>query len=352
MNETPKLDDEQTIETMTAETELNPPSAIHDPQSDDSTALNPPLEEAQIPDPKYANFKAGFAALIGRPNAGKSTLLNALVGEHIAAVSSKPQTTRTRIRGIVNRPEGQIVFVDTPGIHKPGYALNRRMMGFVADALLQVDVVLLMRDVTQSFGQGERFTLELVKEAKKTTFLLLNKIDRLKDKKALLPLIEDYRQEYEFAEILPLSARTGDNQEVLVSKLLEHLPTGPPLYEPELFTDEMERTLAAEIVREKILEITGDEIPYVTAVRTELWEEKEDVTEINCVIYVERDSQKPILIGKQGHMLKTIGTRARRDIRKLLDRPVRLFLFVRVQEQWRNDPHLLDELGIEETSRP
>ncbi|MBI1763551.1 MAG: GTPase Era [Acidobacteria bacterium] len=361
MNEQPKLDldDEQPSETQNAEPELNPQSAIpnpqsvesaiHNPQSDDSVIYLPPKAEAPIPDPKYANFKAGFAALIGRPNAGKSTLLNALIGEHIAAVSNKPQTTRTRIRGIVNRPEGQIVFVDTPGVHKPGYALNRRMMGFVSDALLQVDVVLLMRDVTQRFGQGERFTLDLVKEAKKPTFLLLNKIDLVKDKKALLPLIEDYRHEYEFAEILPLSARTGANQDVLVSKLLEHLPTGPPLYEPELFTDEMERTLAAEIVREKILEITGDEIPYVTAVRTELWEETEDVTEINCVIYVERDSQKPILIGKQGHMLKTIGTRARRDIRKLLNRPVRLFLFVRVQEQWRNDPHLLDELGIEET---
>ncbi len=316
-------------------------------------ALNPQSEDSAFRLPPSAFFKAGFAALIGRPNAGKSTLLNALIGEHIAAVSNKPQTTRTRIRGIVNRPAnnppGQIVFVDTPGVHKPGYALNRRMMGFVSDALLQVDIVLLLRDVTQSFGQGERFTLELVKEAKKPAFLLLNKIDLLKDKAALLPLIEQYSHEYDFAEIIPLSARTGDNQELLVSKLLEHLPTGAPLYEPELFTDEMERSLAAEIVREKILEITGDEIPYVTAVRVEQWTEVEDVTEIHCVIYVERDSQKPILIGKQGHMLKTVGTRARRDIRKLLNRPVRLFLFVRVQEHWRDDPRLLDELGIEET---
>lgn len=296
-----------------------------------------------------ANFKVGFAALIGRPNAGKSTLLNALVGEHIAAVSNKPQTTRTRIRGIVNRPTGQIVFVDTPGIHKPGYTLNRRMMGFVADALLQVDIVLLMRDVTQRYGQGEKFTFDLVKEAKKPTFLLLNKIDRLKDKKLLLPIIEEYRSHYDFAEIIPLSALTGDNQDVLVNQLIEHLPVGQPLFDQELFTDEIERNIAAEIVREKILEFTGDEIPYVTAVRTELWEEKDGATEINCVIYVERDSQKPILIGKQGQMLKQVGMKARKDIRKLLDRPVRLFLFVRVQEQWRNDPRLLDELGIEET---
>jgi GTP-binding protein Era len=298
------------------------------------------------------SFKSGFAALIGRPNAGKSTLLNALVGEHIAAVSNKPQTTRTRIRGIVNRPEGQIVFVDTPGIHKPGYTLNRRMMGFVSDALLQVDIVLLMRDVTQPFGQGEKFTLELVKQAQKPSFLLLNKIDKLKDKKQLLPIIEDYRREYEFAEIIPLSALTGDNQDVLVKLLLDHLPTGEPHFDTELFTDEFERNIAAEIVREKILEVTGDEIPYVTAVRTEMWQEAEDgVTEINCVIYVERTSQKPILIGKQGSMLKQVGTRARKDIRKLLDRPVRLFLFVRVQEQWRNDPRLLDELGIEDIKK-
>jgi GTPase len=301
-------------------------------------------EQSAIPSPQPPNFKFGFVALIGRPNAGKSTL----VGEHIAAVSNKPQTTRTRIRGIVNRPDGQIVFVDTPGIHKPGYVLNRRMMNFVNDALLQVDIVLLMRDVTQRFGQGEKFTLELVKKAGKPTFLLLNKVDRLKDKQQLLPIIEEYRQQYEFAEIVPLSALTGDNQELLIKLLLDHLPPGEPHFDTELFTDEFERNIAAEIVREKILEMTGDEIPYVTAVRTEMWEEKEDATEIHCVIYVERDSQKPILIGRQGQMLKQVGTKARKEIRKLLDRPVRLFLFVRVQEQWRNDPRLLDELGIEE----
>src|SRR5262245_53326347 len=158
-------------------------------------------------------FKSGFAALIGRPNSGKSTMLNLLVGEHIAAVSSKPQTTRTRIQGIVTRPEGQIIFVDTPGIHKPGYALNRRMMRLVADALAQVDIVLLMRDATTSTGQGDRFTMELIRQAAKTTFLLLNKIDLLKDKSRLLSLIEHYSQQYDFAEVIPISARTGDNQQ-------------------------------------------------------------------------------------------------------------------------------------------
>src|SRR5262245_32572006 len=205
--------------------------------------------------------KSGFAALIGRPNAGKSTLLNALVGEHIAAVSSKPQTTRTRIRGIVTRPECQIVFVDTPGVHKPGYALNRRMMGLVADALQQVDVVLLMRDATTGFGAGDRFTLDLVKEAAKTTFLLLNKTDLLKDKSRLLPMIEQYSREYDFAEVIPISAIEGDNQETLIKKLFERLPEGERLYDPEIFTDEIERNIAAELVREKILELTSQELP-------------------------------------------------------------------------------------------
>jgi GTPase len=293
-------------------------------------------------------YKSGFAALIGRPNAGKSTLLNRLVGEHIAAVSAKPQTTRTRIQGIVTRPEGQIVFVDTPGIHKPGYTLNRRMMGLVADALEQVDIVLLLRDATTSFGAGDRFTINLVKKAGKKTFLLLNKTDLLKDKSALLPLIEQYSLEYEFAEIIPLSARSGDNQELLINKLLEHLPEGQQLFDPELFTDELERNIVAELVREKILERTKEELPFATAVRTEMWQEVEDATEIHCVIYVERDSQKPIIIGRGGQMLKEIGISARRDIEKLLDRHVRLHLFVRVQEQWRDDPRTLDELGIEE----
>ncbi len=292
--------------------------------------------------------KSGFAALIGRPNAGKSTLLNALVGEHIAAVSAKPQTTRTSIRGIITRPEGQLVFVDTPGIHKPGYTLNRRMMGIVAEALQQVDVLLLMHDATSRPGSGDRFALELVKQAAKPTFLLLNKVDLIKDKKAILPLIEQYSREYDFAEIIPISARSGKQNEVLISTLLNYLPAGDQLFDPELFTDQIERNIAAELVREKILQLTGEELPFATAVRTESWQEEADATEIHCVIYVERNSQKPIIIGKGGQMLKNIGTRARHDIEKLLDRHVRLFLFVRVQEQWRNDPHTLDELGIGE----
>jgi GTP-binding protein Era len=292
--------------------------------------------------------KSGFAALIGRPNAGKSTLLNALVGEHIAAVSAKPQTTRTSMRGIITRPAGQIVFVDTPGIHQPGYALNRRMMGLVAEALAQVDVVLLMRAATEKHGSGEQFALDLVKRAGKPTFLLLNKTDLIKDKKQLLPLIERYSREYDFAEIIPLSAKKGEQLELLIELLLKYLPEGEQLYDPELFTDQIERNIVAELVREKILELTGQELPFATAVRTESWQEAADATEIHCVIYVERESQKPMIIGKGGQMLKNIGTRARHEIEKLLERHVRLHLFVRVQAEWRNDPRMLDELGIEE----
>lgn len=292
--------------------------------------------------------KSGFAALIGRPNAGKSTLLNKLVGEHIAAVSSKPQTTRTRIQGIITRPDAQIIFVDTPGIHKPGYALNRRMMGIVAEALEQVDVILLMRDATSKSGAGERFALELIKNSTKPVFLILNKVDLIKDKSSLLPLIEQYSREHSFTEIIPISARSGNGIARLLDAIVNYLPEGPSLYDPELFTDQPERHLASEMVREKILHLTGEELPFATAVRTEMWQEVEDATEIHCVIYVERDSQKPIIIGRGGQMLKEIGTRARHDIEKMLGRHVRLHLFVRVQKQWRDDPRTLDELEIKE----
>lgn len=294
------------------------------------------------------SHKTGFAALIGRPNAGKSTLLNHLVGEHIAAVSSKPQTTRTRIQGIITHPEAQIIFVDTPGIHKPGYALNRRMMGLVADALDNVDVILLMRDATTSSGAGERFALELIKHSSKPVFLLLNKVDLLKDKAVLLPLIEQYSQEFQFAEIIPISARNGSGVGRLIETLIKYLPEGAMLFDPDTYTDQFERNIAAEMVREKILNLMGEELPYTTAVRTEMWQELDNAVEIHCVIYVERESQKPIIIGRGGQMLKEIGTRARHDIEKMLGRHVRLHLFVRVQKEWRDDPRALDELGIEE----
>ena len=295
-----------------------------------------------------SQFRSGLAALIGRPNAGKSTLLNHLVGEHIAAVSDKPQTTRTRILGILNVPEGQIVFVDTPGIHKPGYALNRRMMGTVTDALSNVDVVLLIRDASSSIGAGDRYTLDLLKSAGKKTLLILNKIDLMPNKRELLPLIDSYRREHDFAEVIPISARTGDGCDLLVRTVIDYLPEGEPLYDSDQYTDQTERTLVAEMVREQILSVTSEEIPFTSAVRVENWTEEPDATEIHCVIYVERESQKPIIIGRGGQRLKQVGTEARRRIEELLDRHVRLHLFVRVQEHWRNDPRTLDELGIAE----
>ena len=294
-----------------------------------------------------SDFRAGYAALIGRPNAGKSTLLNRLVGEKIAAVSNKPQTTRFKIQGIITRPEGQIVLVDTPGVHKPGYALNRRMMAAVHDALEGVDLVCLIRDATVSTGNGDRFVLDLVKQSKKPALLLLNKTDKLTDKSKLLPLMEWYGQEREWRAVVPLSAKNGDMIDVLLVEIIKHLPAGEPIFAEDELTDQSVRALAAEIVREKILETTGEEIPYVTAVVTERFEEvREDFTRIYCTIFVERGSQKKIIIGHRGERLKQVGTRARQEVEKLLGHRCHLELFVKVEEEWRNKEYLLDDLGI------
>ena len=291
---------------------------------------------------------AGYVALIGRPNAGKSTLLNRVVGQKIAAVSDKPQTTRFRIQGVITKPEGQVVFVDTPGVHQPGYELNRRMMVAVQEALLGVDLVCLLRDASVSTGNGDRFVLDLVKRAEKPALLLLNKIDKLEDKSALLPLMDWYRNEYDWREIIPLSALKDEMIDVVIESCLRHLPEGEPIFAEDELTDQSLRVLVSEIVREKILQVTGDEIPYVTAVVTERFEEvREDFTRINCVIVVERQSQKKIVIGRGASRLKEIGIRARRDVEKLLDHRVHLELFVKVEEDWRNRPQLLDEFGLE-----
>jgi GTP-binding protein Era len=290
--------------------------------------------------------KSGVVALIGRPNAGKSTLLNRVIGEKIAIVSDTPQTTRTRITGVLTRPEGQIVFLDTPGVHKPGYKLNRRMMAIVTDALSTVDLILLMIDATKPMGHGDQFVLEMLKRVETRAFLLPNKVDALRDKTRLLPLIGRYTSEREFAEIIPISALTGDGAELLIQKIFECLRPGPMLYPEDEMTDQPERVLAAELVREKILQVTGEELPYVTAVVTERWEEGQDITNIHCLIYVERPSHKAIVIGRAGARLKEIGTAARVDIEKLLGRRVFLNLFVKVRERWRDDERALDELGI------
>jgi len=293
------------------------------------------------------SFRSGYAAFIGRPNAGKSTLLNRLVGEKIAAVSNKPQTTRHKIQGIVTLPDGQIIFVDTPGVHKPGYLLNRRMMSAVHDAILSVDVLVLMRDGSVSTGNGDRFVLELVKESGKTAILVLNKIDKVKEKHKLLPLIEYYSKEYEFAEIIPISALKGDAVNNLLQEIVKYLPKGEPIFTEDELTDQPLRILVAEMVREQILATTGEEIPYVTAVVTEKYDESDPaVTKIFCTVYVERDSQKGIIIGKGGIKLKKIGCEARVDIEKMLNKKVFLQLFVKVVADWRNKEQNLDEIGI------
>ncbi|HEY0428400.1 MAG TPA: GTPase Era [Pyrinomonadaceae bacterium] len=295
------------------------------------------------------NYRSGYAALIGRPNAGKSTLLNHLVGEKIAAVSNKPQTTRHKIQGVVTLDDGQIVFVDTPGVHKPGFLLNRRMMAAVHDAILSVDVIVLMRDVSVSTGNGDRFVLDLIKQSEKPAVLVLNKIDKIKDKGALLPVIEFYSKEYEFAEIVPVSALKGEAIDNLLRQIVKHLPEGEPIFEADELTDQSVRTIVAEMVREKILESTGEEIPYVTAVVTERFDESNpQVPKIFCAIYVERASQKKIIIGKGGARIKDVGIKARKDIEKLIGKKVFLQLFVKVVEDWRNQERSLDEIGVNE----
>ncbi len=293
------------------------------------------------------NYRSGYVAFIGRPNAGKSTLLNQLVGQKIAAVSDKPQTTRFKIQGIITQPEGQIVLVDTPGVHKPGYEMNRRMMATVQDALLGVDLVCLIRDASVSTGSGDKFVLELVQRSQKPALLLLNKIDKLKDKTALLPLIEWYRNEYDWRELIPISALRGNVTDVLPAEMIKHLPEAEPLFGEDELTDQSVRTMVAEIVREKILQTTQEEIPYVTAVVTEKWEEvRADFTRIHCAIFVERPSQKKIVIGKGAACLKEIGIQARQDIEGLLGHRCHLELFVKVEKDWRDKEGLLDDLGI------
>jgi GTP-binding protein Era len=292
-------------------------------------------------------YHSGYVALIGRPNAGKSTLLNSLVGQKIAAVSNKPQTTRFQIKGVITKPDGQIVLVDTPGVHQPGYELNRRMMATVQDALLGVDLLCLIRDVSVSTGQGDRFVLDLIKRSGKAALLLLNKIDKLDDKSALLPLMDWYSKEYEWREIIPISALKDDMMDVLIESCVRHLPEGAPIFDEDELTDQSLRVLVSEMVREKLLDATGDEIPYVTAVVTERYEEvRDDFTRIYCTIVVEKASQKKIVIGRGANRLKEIGIGARREIEKLLGHRVHLELFVKVEEDWRNREHLLDEMGL------
>ncbi len=294
-------------------------------------------------------MRSGFVSIVGRPNAGKSTLLNALVGEKLAIVTHKPQTTRNRICGIVNvkragrRPAGQIIFVDTPGIHKPADALNKRMMQEVYDAVEGCDLLLLIADAAQKFGAGDQFALDLVKRSKLKSFLLLNKIDLI-DKGKLLPVIEHYSALHSFAEVFPISATKKDGLEVLLNKVVASLPEGPQYFPPDQVTDQPERFVAAELIREQVLVLTQQEVPYASSVIIEQFEESERLVKIAAVIYVERDGQKAIVIGKQGAMLKEIGTRARHSIERLLGKKVFLELFIKVRSRWRESRQFVDEL--------
>ena len=293
-------------------------------------------------------MRAGVVSLIGRPNAGKSSLLNRMVGEKLAIVSDKPQTTRTRIVGVKNYPGGQVVFVDTPGIHRPLHRMNVRMVDAAVETIGEVDVVGVVIDATESPGAGLKYLLDLVKDTKAKTVLVLNKIDLMKKHK-LLPVIERLQAQRDWTHIIPVSALTGDNVEHLEQVLLECLPEGGPLYPPDYLTDQPERVMVGEMIREQVLRLTRDELPFSTAVLIDRFEEptpEDHMLRLYCTILVERDPQKPIVIGRGGGMIKEIGTAARHEIETFLGKRVFLDLRVAVREQWRDDDRLLDSLGV------
>jgi GTP-binding protein Era len=293
-------------------------------------------------------MKSGFVSFIGRPNAGKSTLLNRLVGTKLAIVSDKPQTTRNRILGVKNYPDAQLVLLDTPGIHRPLHRMNVRMVDAAVDTIREVDVLGLVVDVTEPPGHGDRFVIDLVKSATAPVFLILNKIDQIK-KSRLLPIMKQYSELGTFAEIIPISAATGDNVDRLERAIIDRLPEGEPLYPADYLTDQPERFFAAEIVREKLLQFTHAEIPFSSAVVVDRFEEPAEgdtkpLLKLYCTIVVDRESQKPIIIGRGGEMIKRIGTAAREDLERFFDAKVFLDLHVRVKAAWREDDTVLDDI--------
>lgn len=289
--------------------------------------------------------KAGTVTFVGRPNAGKSTLMNRLLGEKVAIVSDKPQTTRHRLVGILSDERGQMVFYDTPGIHKPLHRLNRQMVRHALDAMNDADVLCLLVDVSERTGSGDAYMLDLVGKAEGPRVLLLNKVDRVK-KPDLLPRMAHYSETRLFEEIVPVSAKTGENCDRLLDALWRLLPEGEPIYDPELLTIHPERFLVAERIREKVLELTSEELPFSTAVVIERWEDDEEkgLTRLYATILVEREGQKKIVVGRQGQMIKNIGTAARLDLEEFLERRVYLELFVRVEPGWREDRSTLARL--------
>ena len=295
-------------------------------------------------------MRSGFVALAGRPNAGKSTLINSLIGEKVAIVSSKPQTTRSEIRGIYTDEECQIIFTDTPGIHKPKFRLELRMNKEAADVIQGVDLIYLVVDASVPYAKGDEFVLNMVKNTGLPVFLVLNKMDKMKPEK-IVKVIQQWQERYDFVEYFPLSAKFGRSFEDLIKTTRKYLPEGDLLYPAEMTSDGAENFRIAELIREKILTQTEDEVPHAAAVIIENKEFKKDKVYIQAMILVERDSQKGIMIGKQGQMLKKIGSLAREDIEKLLGKKVFLELFVRVENEWRSRDARITEYGYGGASR-
>jgi GTP-binding protein Era len=295
-------------------------------------------------------FRSGFVCILGRPNAGKSTLLNALVGEKLAIISPKPQTTRNRIQGVVHIPKrggkggGQIVLIDTPGVHKPDSSLGRKMMVEVREALEGCDLVLVIMDATRKLDPRDEFALDLLRRTGTKAFLILNKVDLIRQKSKLLPLIEEYRTLHEFGEVIPISALKRKGLDTLLGKIVEALPAGPAYFPEDQITDQPARFMAAEIIREQILLNTSEEIPYATTVVVDSFEEGERLTRIAATIYCERQGQKGILVGKGGQMLKRIGTAARVQIERMLGTKLFLELFVKAEPGWRDSRRFVEEL--------
>jgi GTP-binding protein Era len=288
-------------------------------------------------------FKSGFVAVVGRPNAGKSTLVNALVESKVSIVTPVPQTTRNRILGILHRPDAQVIFMDTPGVHRPLSRLNEQMMNYVRQALADRDLAVLIVDASEKYGRGDEFVINLLNQYSPRAILALNKVDRV-HKPDLLPLMERYSKLYGFEEIFPISALHGEGLEGLLAAIVQRLPEGPAYFPADEYTDQPERFLAAEIIREKVIRHTKHELPYVTAVLIDQFEEGTLITRLHATIVVERDSQKPIVIGAGAARLKEIGIEARQELEKLFPPRVYLELYVKVQPHWRDDSAVVAEL--------
>ena len=293
---------------------------------------------------KTAAFVSGFVSILGRPNVGKSTLLNALVGTKVAIVADKPQTTRTAIQGVLSLPEGQIVFLDTPGIHRARSSLNKRMMVSVRDALDQRDLLIFVADATARFTDADREALDMVKKSGTPVLLAANKIDRVNDKKDLLPLLDKYRAAHDFAEYFPVSALRSQGLDELRAGILSRLPAGPLYFPADHITDQPERFLATELIREKIILETREEVPHSVAVVVDHWDERPKITRILATIYVEKEGQKGILIGAKGAMLKEIGTKAREEMERLFGKKIFLELHVKARANWRENKAFLNAL--------